>query len=344
MHEVEHMPAKKICESDQAPTTQLPEGDFASLWEILDVETCDPSSQAKPKGKSSGVQSPLNLQASVALTEQLCKSSLCNGRDQYFGHVPLPPTTCLEPILNMLSGSRMTRLGRINAKLNARAIEAVLLVSARIDPVTSDPPSESHGKSPQSLANVFIGRCFDDLVCLRGAQRYGTLAVLARATSLVGSVNPIYAQSSNRPLSPEQEKIITLLVQETTGGSLIELREFALLLLCDLLELDLCTSAMLTTFSQCLYDYTIDQQKGDVGSHMRIVAIHAVNLVVCRHLADNSTLRTDLIAKVCGLAVEKLDRVRQHAFACLNDNWAACGLTAVANPYVDILFHTPSPC
>ena len=68
-----------------------------------------------------------------------------------------------------------------------------------------------------------------------------------------------------------------------------------------------------------LDDYTIDQ-RGDIGSLVRIEAINAVH-TACQHdLLDEVTTRV-LLSKVCGLAVEKLDRVRFRAWRCLKDNW-----------------------
>ena len=69
----------------------------------------------------------------------------------------------------------------------------------------------------------------------------------------------------------------------------------------------------------CLDDYTTDQ-RGDVGSLVRTAAIDAVSTVLKRDLLNLSD-RQILAAKVCGLAVEKLDKVRWRAWSCLQSNW-----------------------
>ena len=69
----------------------------------------------------------------------------------------------------------------------------------------------------------------------------------------------------------------------------------------------------------CLDDYTTDQ-RGDVGSLVRIAAVDAVSAVLKKKLL-NLCDRQVLAAKVCGLAVEKLDKVRWRAWSCLQSNW-----------------------
>ena len=314
---------------------QLPEEDLASLWKILDLDiNCSPG-QATTKEQNSGLVSPLILQASAALIWQLCRSSLCNKAKQYPGHVPLPSAEYSKAIFDALSGPRMMRLDCTNATINASAIELVLQISLRIAPALSSSPSQSHEYSKQHMVHVFVGRCFNELARVKGFQRYGMLAALAKVFFLVGSATPEDLRISDGTLSPVQENIIALLVRETAKDNLIELREFSLLLLCDFLESDLCTPAMLKALGECLSDYTMDRLKGDVGSHMRIAAAHAADLAISRPMIHNFTQRIDIVAKICGLAVEKLDRVRDRAFGCLKNNWAACGLTGAAELYVD---------
>ncbi len=69
----------------------------------------------------------------------------------------------------------------------------------------------------------------------------------------------------------------------------------------------------------CLDDYTTDQ-RGDVGSLVRIAAVDAVSTVLKKNLL-NLCDRQVLAAKVCGLAVEKLDKVRWRAWSCLQSSW-----------------------
>ena len=68
-----------------------------------------------------------------------------------------------------------------------------------------------------------------------------------------------------------------------------------------------------------LDDYTTDQ-RGDVGSLVRIAAVDAVSTVLKKNLLKLPD-RQILAAKICGLAVEKLDKVRWRAWSCLQSNW-----------------------
>ena len=80
------------------------------------------------------------------------------------------------------------------------------------------------------------------------------------------------------------------------------------------------TEPLSDAMAASLDDYTIDQ-RGDIGSLVRIEAISAVHTACQRNLLEEATTKI-LLSKVCGLAVEKLDRVRFRAWRCLQDNWA----------------------
>lgn len=69
----------------------------------------------------------------------------------------------------------------------------------------------------------------------------------------------------------------------------------------------------------CLQDHTTNQH-GDVGSLVRMEAIDAVTTVLHKKLLSLKD-RQELAATVCGLAVEKLDKVRIRAWKCLQPNW-----------------------
>jgi hypothetical protein len=69
-----------------------------------------------------------------------------------------------------------------------------------------------------------------------------------------------------------------------------------------------------------LGDYTTDQ-RGDVGSLVRAEAILAVHTAWKCGLLTNSNEHRSLIGLICGLAVEKLDKIRHLAWACLYDLW-----------------------
>ena len=70
----------------------------------------------------------------------------------------------------------------------------------------------------------------------------------------------------------------------------------------------------------CLNDYTIDR-RGDIGSLVRLEAIDAIGLALSHHLLSALEPRRSILARICGLAVEKLDKVRYRAWTCLHDHW-----------------------
>ena len=321
--------------------TPLRGTDLAPLWNLVDADMIRGPDQASTRKQSNGRDSSLNSEAFAALITQLCKSSLSDNAEQTLGRVPLPAAAVLEAIYDNLSGPKMLRLDRANAKLNASAMEAVLEVSFRdeFEVLSSEPrPDQS---SQQSWTHNFVTLCFKELDRARGTQRYGPLAGLARNILMVDSTPPEDLNAARKTFSPTQTRIIALLVQQAKGDDLIELREFSISLLGDLLEMDICTTPMLEALEYCLSDYTIDQQKGDVGSHLRIAALQATGLMLRRQMTHD---HSRLVTKVCGLAVEKLDRVRHRAFACLIDNWEACGLASVIKPYVTQALHDSNCC
>ena len=84
------------------------------------------------------------------------------------------------------------------------------------------------------------------------------------------------------------------------------------------------TAKLQHALKSCLNDYTINE-RGDVGSFVRIEAIEGVATVLRKSLLGLRD-RQELAAKICGLAVEKLDKVRWRAWNCLQSNWGIFGL------------------
>ena len=80
------------------------------------------------------------------------------------------------------------------------------------------------------------------------------------------------------------------------------------------------TEFISNVLSNSLEDYTIDQ-RGDVGSLVRIEAIRVVQAALQNDLLDD-TMTQRLVSRVVGLAVEKLDKVRFCAWSCLEKTWA----------------------
>lgn len=83
----------------------------------------------------------------------------------------------------------------------------------------------------------------------------------------------------------------------------------------------------------CLNDYTTDR-RGDVGSLIRLDAIDATAVVLKKGLLSMIEGQ-DIAARICGLAVEKLDKVRFRAWGCLQANWGLFGLGAKPQTYVE---------
>ena len=75
---------------------------------------------------------------------------------------------------------------------------------------------------------------------------------------------------------------------------------------------------------QFLNDYTTDR-RGDIGSLIRMEAIHGVNLVLeARSPAPRKEPYVeDLMQCVARLAAEKLDNVRFQAWKCLRTFWGS---------------------
>ena len=92
------------------------------------------------------------------------------------------------------------------------------------------------------------------------------------------------------------------------------------------------TENLSQALNACLGDYTTDR-RGDVGSLIRLEAIDAAAVVLNKGLLNMSE-RQCMAARLCGLAVEKLDKVRFRAWNCLQANWVVFGLGANPQTYV----------
>ncbi|MCJ1251940.1 hypothetical protein MMC30_009178 [Trapelia coarctata] len=87
--------------------------------------------------------------------------------------------------------------------------------------------------------------------------------------------------------------------------------------------------------AKSLQDYTTDQ-RGDVGSLVRIEGIAVVHAAWKHGLLNESAEHRNVIGLVCGLAVEKLDKVRHRAWLCLQDIWYIIFGTKAAARYRDL--------
>ena len=80
------------------------------------------------------------------------------------------------------------------------------------------------------------------------------------------------------------------------------------------------TTSIMEALQTCLDDYTNDQ-RGDIGSHLRIEAIEAVDIGLQYDLLPEEKSRQALIARICRLAGERLDKVRIRAWRCIQNHW-----------------------
>ena len=70
-----------------------------------------------------------------------------------------------------------------------------------------------------------------------------------------------------------------------------------------------------------------------MGSLIRLEAIDAT-AVILRESLLSVRERQGMAARICGIAVEKLDKVRFRAWNCLQANWSIFGLDTKPQTYV----------
>lgn len=85
-----------------------------------------------------------------------------------------------------------------------------------------------------------------------------------------------------------------------------------------LLRIAVLDSKIVRAVSAALDDYTTDQ-RGDVGSLVRIQAIEVVATAWRKGLLGEEVVKRELLVRVCRLAAEKMDKVRFHAWLCLQE-------------------------
>ena len=106
-----------------------------------------------------------------------------------------------------------------------------------------------------------------------------------------------------------------------------------------------CTPAMSSAIMTALKDYTIDQ-RGDIGSLVRLEATDTATLAISKHSIHGEQTKRQIIATICCLACEKLDRVRLRAAYSLQQQWQVFGLSFSKKPYAipaDRVIHADLP-
>ena len=79
-------------------------------------------------------------------------------------------------------------------------------------------------------------------------------------------------------------------------------------------------ASLIEALSHCLDDYTTDQ-RGDIGSLLRHEATNTIDLLLSHHTSLPQPSCELLLSKICRLSVEKLDKVRNRAWSCLQNHY-----------------------
>ena len=131
-------------------------------------------------------------------------------------------------------------------------------------------------------------------------------------------------RSSSAISSQDKNLILERILSATTPGIDVDTRVVALRGLIKIIscndETEALPPAVVETIQSALQDYTTDQ-RGDVGSLIRLKGIEAVVAAFQKGSLQLTKEGSNLLQKVCTLAAEKLDKVREHAWLCLIKCW-----------------------
>ncbi len=144
------------------------------------------------------------------------------------------------------------------------------------------------------------------------------------ALGKVYSVTPHnYVADGQRTLGDFQSRIPKHMQEYVLGSWPIETKISAVVSLSSMIEhLDLAAVDLQRVLLAALTDYTIDQ-RGDVGSNLRLEGIKAVQTTLplsATRLLNGEILRKPM-QEIAKLSAEKLDKIRFHAWLCLQDYW-----------------------
>lgn len=138
---------------------------------------------------------------------------------------------------------------------------------------------------------------------------YGTIATLGAAFEQIYSMKEL----SGRTLDSLLGQLDPDLEIETRVWAMRSLRS------CIQTVKGAMSTSLVETVSRCLDDYSTDQ-RGDVGSLLRLEAIDAADVAMRYHTSLSKDFQKLLTSRICRLSVEKLDRVRNHAWSCLQNH------------------------
>ncbi|KAL2040021.1 hypothetical protein N7G274_007424 [Stereocaulon virgatum] len=219
--------------------------------------------------------------------------------------------TDLDPIVLQANAQASERLFGLFDKETQKQL--VFKWAQRLHPATAQTGPGSRAGATMALSAVF--------------QHVGNMASLAPSDPAVHAIFQDFSIDPETVTMPPLRFLVLhiLLEQLNSSGTSIELRCTTLKSLTSgVLKSDVITGDLLKSLELCLADHTVNR-RGDVGSLVRIEAIEAVATVLGKGLLGLRD-REKLAARICGLAVEKLDKVRWRAWNCLLLNWGVFGL------------------
>ncbi|KAI9830641.1 MAG: hypothetical protein M1819_005451 [Sarea resinae] len=147
-----------------------------------------------------------------------------------------------------------------------------------------------------------------------GAQTFGYIAAL-------GCVFQHVWPTDENASSQIHREIIDALVSQSQTRAAVEIRVAAVRSLENgVFPAKAITPEIRAALRKSLKDYTVDQ-RGDVGSWIRLAAIDAISSAWNHGLLGSVADQEELLSGVCRLAAEKLDKVRFRAWLCLQEIW-----------------------
>ncbi|KAI9878754.1 MAG: hypothetical protein M1830_010607 [Pleopsidium flavum] len=266
---------------------------LANLWNVFDTV---PSLSEKAL-TSSVLRPELTAEASCCLVSSLARASTVLYRERTM--LPRPSERSISKCIETLSLSLLRTEDNVVtcASTAAQDLFAVMNLSKRIELV----------RAWISILTV------DQASPMGGAGKgFGYLAAL-------GSVFKCFPADPSGNVTPEQEAIIHTLVTRAGLQVEVESRVAAIRSLgSGVLESGVLNAKIMNALSAALDDYTTDQ-RGDVGSLVRIQGIDAVRIAWRNGVLVQDEDKRGLLASVCRLAAEKLDKVRFRAWSCIEE-------------------------
>ncbi|KAI9731387.1 MAG: hypothetical protein M1834_005293 [Cirrosporium novae-zelandiae] len=137
----------------------------------------------------------------------------------------------------------------------------------------------------------------------------------------LGAIFRYLPSENSKDLSPEQSLIVDTLIEASRPGVDIESRVASIQSLTEgVLSFGIVSPNIVNIIGSSLNDYTSDQ-RGDIGSLVRLEAIKAVRVAWEQNLLEENDYKERTISPVVRLAAEKLDKVRFRAWVCLEVVW-----------------------